>query len=86
MGGRRGGAHSILVRGGRPNVRIVGAIDRAHGSFAPDSALEFFPGLLERRLLDWIRASSEKNRARDANDGGEGFQALRILKEVISDK
>jgi hypothetical protein len=68
------------------DVWIVAAIHWAERPFSPDPAREFFPGFLRRWLFDRISAAAQQDRARDAKGGGEGFQALRILKEVISDK
>ena len=66
--------------------RIVGTIHRPEGPVAGDAALEFFLRLLDDGFFQRIRAADEENRARDGENDGEGLQARRILKKVISDK
>lgn len=68
------------------DVGIVGAVDRAESSLARDAALEFFRRLVPERLFEWIGAAADENRAGQTESDGEGLQARRILKEVISDK
>ena len=68
------------------NVRIVRAIDRAQGAFAPDAPFEFFPRLLPKRFFKRIGATHEKEGANDKESDGECLQALTIMKKVTSDK
>jgi hypothetical protein len=51
-----------------------------------DTALEFFARLLRDRFFERIGATGGQHRARDANGGRKGFQALRIIGKVTSDK
>jgi hypothetical protein len=68
------------------DIRIVRPIHRAKSPLARDAALEFFLHFLPERFFDWIGATTDKNRGRDAESDREGLQARTILKEVISDK
>ena len=68
------------------NVGIVGAIDRAEGSFASDAAFKFFPRLLPKRSFKRIGATAKKEGGDDKESDGECLQARIILKKVTSDK
>src|SRR6187549_2095952 len=63
----------------RFHVRIVRAIHRSECSFSSNATLKFLPRFLDGRLLDRISAGAQQDRARDAKEGREGFQALRIM-------
>ena len=51
-----------------------------------DTALKFFARFLHDRFFQRIGATGGQNRARDAKDGGEGFQALRITGLTVQCK
>lgn len=76
----------MRVGDGRFHVRIVRAIHRAEGPITRDAALEFFRRFLRRRFFQRIGATPEENRAPDAESDKDGFQALRIMGKVASDK
>jgi hypothetical protein len=73
------GLSTWRVRLGRFVVGIIGTIDRAESSMPGYPALEFFARFLRERFFQRIGATNGQHRARDANGGGEGFQALRIM-------
>jgi hypothetical protein len=68
------------------DVGIVRPVDRPKGAFAPDAALEFFAHLTGKRFFDRVGATTQKEGADDTKSDGEGLQARRKLKKVMSDK
>ena len=73
----------LRARFERVGGRIIGTIDRAEGPVPSDTALEFFARLLRDRFFERIGATDGQDRARDANGGRKGFQALRIMGSAI---
>ena len=69
----------MRIRFDRLGVRIIGTINRAESPASGDAALEFFARLLRDRFFERIGATDGQDRARDANGGRKGFQALRIM-------
>ena len=89
MGGGGDSLHGLWmlrVWFGRFEIRIIGTIDRAESSMPGYPALEFFAGFLRDRFFQRIGATNGQHRARDANGGGEGFQALRIMGLTVQCK
>jgi len=66
----------------RFDVRVVGRIG-AKRAMPGNSALKFFSRFLDDRFFQGIGATSGQDRARDANGGRKGFQALRIMGTAI---